>query len=99
MSGAPADAVSGDAISATIVVGHLHGTIVPTSAIVQDPQTGKTVVFVQDPHPKAGDSGFALRPVVVRAGDATSSVLGAGVHPGERIAAQGGYMLLAPAGG
>jgi multidrug efflux pump subunit AcrA (membrane-fusion protein) len=99
VSGAPAGAVSGDAVSATIVVGHVRGVIVPTTAIVQDPQTGKTVVFVQDPHPQAGDSGFRLRPVVVRAGDATTSVLAAGLRPGERIAAQGGYMLLAPAGG
>ncbi len=91
--------MSGDAVSATIVVGHLHGTIVPSGAIVQDPQSGKTVVFVQDPHPKAGDSAFRLRSVIVRAGDATTSVLSSGVHPGERIAAQGGYMLLAPAGG
>ena len=99
VSGAPADAVSGDAVSATIVVGHVRGVIVPTTAIVQDPQSGKTVVFVQDPHPKAGDPGFLLRPVVVRAGDATTSVLAAGLRPGERIAGQGGYMLLAPAGG
>jgi multidrug efflux pump subunit AcrA (membrane-fusion protein) len=99
VSGAPADAVSGDAVSATIVVSHVRGVIVPTTAIVQDPQTGKTVVFVQDPHPKAGDPGFRLRPVIVRAGDATTSVLAAGLRPGERIAAQGGYMLLAPAGG
>ena len=99
VSGAPDDAVSGDAVSATIVVGHLHGILVPTAAIVQDPQTGKTVVFVYDPHPKVGDSSFRLRPVVVRAGDATTSVLADGLRPGERIAAQGGYMLLAPAGG
>jgi multidrug efflux pump subunit AcrA (membrane-fusion protein) len=99
VSGAPADAVSGDAVSATIVVDRVRGVIVPTTAIVQDPQTGKTVVFVQDPHPKAGDPAFRLRPVVVRAGDATTSVLAAGLRPGERIAGQGGYMLLAPAGG
>jgi multidrug efflux pump subunit AcrA (membrane-fusion protein) len=86
-------------VSASIEVSHVRGVIVPTTAIVQDPQTGKTVVFVQDPHPKAGDPGFLLRPVVVRAGNATTSVLAAGLRPGERIAGQGGYMLLAPAGG
>jgi len=99
VSGVPGDAVAGAAVSATIVVGHVRGVIVPTTAIVQDPQTGNTVVFVQDPHPKAGDSGFRLRQVVVRAGDATRSVLATGLRAGERIAAQGGYMLLAPAGG
>jgi multidrug efflux pump subunit AcrA (membrane-fusion protein) len=99
VSGAPADAVSGDAVSATIVVGHVRGVIVPTTAIVQDPQTGNTVVFVRDPHPKAGDPAFHLRPVTVRDGDAATSVLETGLRPGERIAAQGGYMLLAPPGG
>ena len=97
--GAPPDAVSGDAITATITVGHLHGVVVPSSAIVQDPQTGKTVVFVQVPHPRAGDSAFSLRPVVVRASDAVNAAIGSGLRPGERVAAQGGYALLAPAGG
>jgi multidrug efflux pump subunit AcrA (membrane-fusion protein) len=99
VSGAPPDAVAGDAVSATIVVGHARGVVVPSSAIVQDPQTGNTVVFVHDPHPKAGDSAFNLRSVVVRAGDATSTSIASGLRPGERIAAQGGYMLLAPSGG
>ena len=97
--GAPPDAVSGDAITATITVGHLRSIIVPSSAIVQDPQTGKTVVFVQVPHPKAGDSGFELRPVVVRASDAENAAIASGLRAGERVAAQGGYALLAPAGG
>jgi hypothetical protein len=35
----------------------------------------------------------------VRDGDAATSVLETGLRPGERIAAQGGYMLLAPPGG
>jgi Cu(I)/Ag(I) efflux system membrane fusion protein len=99
VSGAPPDAVSGDAVTATIVVGRVRGIVVPSSAIVQDPQTGNTVVFVRNLHPKPGDSGFTLRPVVVRAGDATSTAIASGVRAGERIAVQGGYMLLAPAGG
>ncbi len=97
--GAPADAVSGDAVSATIVVGQVRGVMVPTAAIVQDPQTGKTVVFVHDARAKTGDSNFRMRAVAVRAGDATTSVLAAGLRQGERIAAHGGYMLLAPPGG
>lgn len=99
VSGAPADVVPGDAVTATIVVGHARGVIVPSTAIVQDPQTGKTVVFVRDDHPKAGESGFTLREVTVRASDATSATLSAGLRPGEKIAARGGYALLAPAGG
>jgi multidrug efflux pump subunit AcrA (membrane-fusion protein) len=97
--GAPTGAVPGDAITATITVGQLRGVLVPSSAIVQDPQTGKTVVFVSVPHPRDGDSGFSLRPVVVRASDATNAAIASGLRPGERVAAQGGYALLAPAGG
>ena len=55
VSGAVIDAVPGDAVTATIVVDHRTGLLVPSSAIVQDPQTGQTVVFVQKP-----DGSFAL---------------------------------------
>ena len=99
VSGAPADAVPGDAVTATIVVGRLRGVLVPTTAIVQDPQTGDTVVFVRDVHPKAGESGFSLRQVSVSASDAETAVLASGLGPGEAVAAQGGYSLLAPVGG
>ena len=98
VSGAPGDAVPGDAVRATIVVGRAAGVVVPTSAIVQDPQTGKTVVFVRVAHPKPGDSSFESRNVVVRASDASSTSLASGLRPGERVAAQGGYALLAPSG-
>jgi multidrug efflux pump subunit AcrA (membrane-fusion protein) len=97
--GVPADAVSGDAVTATIVVGHVRGVLVPSSAIVQDPQTGKTVVFVRDSQVKPGESGFSSRPVVVRQNDATNALIASGLRPGERVAAQGGYTLLAPAAG
>lgn len=99
VGGAPPDAVPGDAITATITVGQMRGVLVPSSAIVQDPQTGKTVVFVYDAHPKAGESGFSLRAVVVRASDAVNAEIASGLRAGERVAAQGGYALLAPAGG
>ena len=100
VSGAPPDAVSGDAVGATIAVGHLRGVIVPTTAIVQDPQSGNTVVFVHDPDPKAGDPAFVLRPVVVRAGDATTSVLATGLRAGRAYRGAGrSYVFTAPAGG
>lgn len=99
VSGAPTDVVSGDSITATIVVGHTAGIIVPSSAIVQDPQTGKTVVFVRDDHPKAGESGFSLREVTVAASDAETAAIAGGLKAGEAIAAQGAYALLAPGGG
>jgi multidrug efflux pump subunit AcrA (membrane-fusion protein) len=97
--GAPPDAISGDAVTATIVVGHVRGVLVPSSAIVQDPQTGKTVVFVRNSQVKPGESGFSSRAVVVRASDATNALIASGLRAGERVAAQGGYTLLAPAGG
>ena len=97
--GAPAAAVPGTAVGASIVVGHLSGIIVPATAIVQDPQTGNAVVFVQQVHPKDGASGFALRRVTVRASDTANAVVASGLRAGERVAVQGGYTLLAPAGG
>ncbi len=98
VSGAPPDAVAGDAVTATIAVGRTSGVIVPIGAIVQDPQTGKTVVFVRDARRKAGESGFTLREVAVRATDATTAAIASGLIPGERIAAEGAYALLAPGG-
>lgn len=99
VSGAPPDAVPGDAVTATIVIGHTSGIIVPSTAIVQDPQSGKTVVFVRDAHPKAGESGFSLREIAVRASDTSTAAVTSGLKSGERIASKGGYALLAPAGG
>jgi hypothetical protein len=40
-----------------------------------------------------------LRTVTVRARDAANASIAAGLRAGERVAAQGGYTLLAPAGG
>jgi len=96
---APSGAVPGSAVNASIVVGRITGTIVPSSAIVQDPQTGETVVFVRTMHQNNDGSGFALRRVTVRASDASNAIIASGLQPGERVAQQGGYTLLAPAGG
>lgn len=99
VSGAPADAVPGDAVSATIAVGRIRSVLVPSSAIVQDPQSGNTVVFVRNEQAKAGAPNFSLRTVAVRASDASSAAIATGLRAGERVAAQGGYTLLAPSGG
>ena len=96
VSGLPAGAIAGEAVSAVITVGHAAGILVPSSAVVTDPQTSKTVVFVRTKDPK---QPFASRDVVVGADNGTSIVLDSGVRAGERIASQGAYDLLAPAGG
>ena len=94
VSGAVIDAVPGDAVTATIVVDHRSGMLVPSSAIVQDPQTGQTVVFVQKK-----DGSFGSRSVTVRGSDETTALVASGLHAGERVASQGSYQLLAPNGG
>jgi multidrug efflux pump subunit AcrA (membrane-fusion protein) len=99
VSGAPADAVPGDGVTASVDIGRARGILVPAGAVVEDPQTGKTVVFVRVARPKAGEAAFAMRAVTVRATDATSSIVGGALRVGETVAARGGYMLLAPAGG
>jgi RND family efflux transporter MFP subunit len=94
VSGVPAGAVPGDAVTATVTVGQRRGVIVPQTALVQDPQTGKTVVFVT-----GADGKFSMRGVQVGASDDTSAVIAGGLKSGERVAAHGGYELLAPSGG
>ncbi len=98
LSGAPADAVAGSAVRARITVAHVHGLLVPESAIVADPQSGKTVLFVQQKQ-KDGRTKFAERAVHVAHEDGTTAELRDGVHAGDRIAAEGAFDLLAPAGG
>lgn len=96
VSGVPADALPGDAVTASIAVAHIRGVLVPSSAIVQDPQTGKTVVFERMPGTKAGE--FTSKQVVVGADDSQTAVIVSGLRAGAQIAAQGGYNLLAPGG-
>ena len=97
IDGVPPSAVAGDAVDASIVTESRSGIIVPTSAIVQDPQTGKTLVFVA--HNDNGQQQFSPRTVVVGAGDQISTQIVGGLRGGEVIAAEGAYDLLAPASG
>lgn len=97
VDGVPGGAIAGDALGAEIVLGRARGVVVPAGAITEDPQTGNAVVFVRG-KTKDGDA-FAPRTVTVRASDAKTAVLGGGLRVGERIAASGGYALLAPSGG
>jgi multidrug resistance efflux pump len=91
-----ATGTAGQAVEATIVYGHTHGVLVPASAVVTDPQTARTVVFIRDRRSK--DTPFRSREVAVRANDGTSAIV-TGISAGDEIATQGAYDLLAPNGG
>lgn len=97
-SGFPSGAPAGSAVQATIEVAHHRGVLVPQSAIVQDPESGATLVFVQV-RDKNGTMKFAERTVVVAAQDGAHALIASGLRPGERIASTGGFALLAPANG
>ncbi|HET9095332.1 MAG TPA: efflux RND transporter periplasmic adaptor subunit [Candidatus Baltobacteraceae bacterium] len=96
--GLPSGAPAGSAVQATIDVARDRGIVIPQSAIVQDPQSGRTLVFVRTAD-KDGDAKFAQRPVTVERQNGSKALIASGLRPGERIAAQGGFALLAPAGG
>lgn len=98
VNGVPGSAVAGSAVQAAIVVAHVRGMLIPESAIVQDPQSGKNVVFVRTVQ-RDGTVKFAQRDVSVAHESGTTAEIAAGLKPGERIAAQGAFSLLAPAGG
>lgn len=98
VGGIPAGAVSGDAVEATIDVGRRRGIVIPTSAIVEDPQSGKSIVFVRE-RAADGSEKFVSREIRVAAGDDDATLVASGLRDGDRIAAQGAFDLLAPAGG
>jgi multidrug resistance efflux pump len=99
VAGAPLGAQPGDAIDATIALttSERRGILIPTGAIVQDPQSGTPLVFVRETT-KDGPR-FTARTIVVGAGDERASLVTSGLRAGDRIAAQGAYDLLAPSGG
>lgn len=96
--GFPTGAPAGSAVQASIEVSHRRGIVIPQSAVVQDPQTGDTFVFVQT-RDKNGTMKFEQRAVRVALQNGSQTLLKSGLLPGERIAAQGGFALLAPADG
>ncbi|HVR45540.1 MAG TPA: efflux RND transporter periplasmic adaptor subunit [Candidatus Binatia bacterium] len=90
-------AVAGTAVRARITVAHVRGLLVPESAIVEDPQKGESVVFVQQRKPD-GSATFVQRTVRIAHEDGTTAQIASGVTAGDRIAAQGAFELLAPSG-
>jgi len=97
-SGFPTGAPAGSAVQASIDVRRLRGIVVPQTAIVQDPQSGKTLVFVQT-RDKDGAMKFEQRTVTVAEQNGSDALVSSGLRSGERLASQGGFALLAPAGG
>jgi HlyD family secretion protein len=95
-TGFPTGAPAGSAVQATIDVRRERGIIVPQTAVVQDPQSGDTLVFVQT-RDKNGTAKFQQRPVSVAAQNGSQALVTSGLRVGERIASQGGFALLAPA--
>jgi membrane fusion protein, heavy metal efflux system len=98
VTGVPGDAVAGAAVRARIAVAHVRGLLVPQSAIVADPQNGDNVVFARQ-RQKDGSFKFAQIAVSVQHEDGSTALIAAGLRPGERVAAQGAFELLAPSGG
>lgn len=96
-SGFPGGAPAGSAVQATIEVARRRGIVIPQGAVVQDPQTGRTLVFVQT-RGKDGTVKFEERNVTVAAQNGSQTLVTSGLQPGERIASQGGFALLAPSG-
>jgi RND family efflux transporter MFP subunit len=98
VAGIPPGAAPGDAVEADIDVGVRHGVVIPTAAIVEDPQSGKSIVFVRE-RAQDGSRKFVSREITVAAGDDARTLVASGLRDGDRIAAQGAFDLLAPSGG
>lgn len=97
VSGIPTGAPPGSAVQATISVANDRGIVIPQTAIVQDPQSGDTLVFVQV-RQKDGSDRFEQRTVIVDRENGIQALIRSGLRPGERIATQGAFALLAPSG-
>jgi hypothetical protein len=92
------NAPAGSMVQATIEVAATNVIVLAEEAVVQDRQTRKIFVFVAE-RQSDGSQRFEQREVAI-ADRAGSRVLRArGVRPGERVAAQGAFALLAPAEG
>ncbi|MDQ2817076.1 MAG: HlyD family efflux transporter periplasmic adaptor subunit [Candidatus Eremiobacteraeota bacterium] len=95
VTGVPPGAVAGDAVEASVTVSTRRGILVPASAVVQDPQTAKTLVFVR--RQNGSDVAFSPRTVTVGENDQSTALIVGGLKAGEAVAVEGAYDLLAPA--
>ncbi|HEV3153692.1 MAG TPA: HlyD family efflux transporter periplasmic adaptor subunit [Candidatus Baltobacteraceae bacterium] len=94
--GLPVAAPLGSVVQASIVVSRVRGIVVPESAVVQDPQTGNSLVFVATPD-KDGNMQYRQQVVNVRMHNGSLALVSSGLRPGQHIASRGGFTLLAPA--
>ncbi|HEY1975862.1 MAG TPA: HlyD family efflux transporter periplasmic adaptor subunit [Candidatus Baltobacteraceae bacterium] len=95
VDGIPSGVAAGTPVDATVVVGSVRGLIVPADAIVEDPQSGKTLAFVQG-HDKNGATIFEPRTVTIDARNDSFVRVTSGLRAGERVAERGTIDLLAP---
>ena len=100
ISGVPPGVAAGTPLDATVTIGVSRGLVVPRAAVIEDPQTGQTLLFVRtrssDGTVKFNARNVTLAPHSPQSGDV---VVASGVRAGEDVAAQGAIDLLAPAGG
>jgi RND family efflux transporter MFP subunit len=94
VTGLPGDVAAGTPITADVVVGRSQGLVIPVAAVVEDPQTGRKLVFVQ-----GRDGAFAPREVRLGVESGDRVLVTAGLRSGERVAARGAIELLAPPAG
>ncbi|MBV8155945.1 MAG: efflux RND transporter periplasmic adaptor subunit [Candidatus Eremiobacteraeota bacterium] len=95
VDGVPSGIPAGTPIDATVVVGMVRGIVIPAGAVIEDPQTGDTLVFVQT-RDKSGNTTFVQRTVTIDGRSASMARVVSGLHAGERVASQGAIDLLAP---
>jgi RND family efflux transporter MFP subunit len=93
VSGVPAGTPAGTPVDASVVVGESRGLVVPASAIIEDPQSGAQLVFVQHVD-RSGVAHFTARTVTVGARSARVARVISGLRPGEQVAAEGAIDLL-----
>lgn len=93
VSGVPAGTPAGTPVDASVIVGDARGLVVPAAAIVEDPQTGAQLVFVQTLDHN-GIAHFNARNVAVGARNARVARVTSGLRPGELVAAEGAVDLL-----
>lgn len=98
VDGVPSGVAAGTPVDATVVVGAARGLVIPAGAVIEDPQTGRTLTFVQT-HDKTGALTFEARTVTIDARNEAFVRVTSGLKPGERVAARGAIDLLAPASG